>query len=59
MPITITARAIESFASYCRVLSMKRENKATWRVRTRCRDEGDMENEPRTRVTWNFVRCKK
>ena len=47
-------RAIETFASYCRVLSVKREKKATWRVRTSCRGEGEMENEPRTRVTYTL-----
>ncbi len=57
MPITITARAIETFASYCRVLSVKREKakkNSTWRVRTSCRGEGEMENEPRTRVTYTL-----
>lgn len=54
-PIVITASAIETFASYCRVLSVTRQGaarSATWRIRTSCRDEGQMENEPRTRVTF-------
>jgi hypothetical protein len=53
MPITITARAIETCASHCRVLSVKRE-RVVWRIRTSCRDEGQMENEPRTRATYTL-----
>ncbi len=58
MPVTITARAIETFASHCRVLSVKREkanrNANIWRIRTSCRDEGEMAHEPRTRVTFTL-----
>ena len=51
MPITITRRAVESFASSCRILSVARKG-AVWRLRTSCRDEGESEAEPRTPNTF-------
>src|SRR5262245_46848453 len=50
LPNRITRRSIETFASSCRVLSVKRDG-AVWRIRTICRDEGQADHEPRTRVT--------
>jgi hypothetical protein len=54
LPIVITRRLIETFASSCRVLSVRRQGAvksaakgAVWRLRTRCRDEGQTETEPR------------
>jgi hypothetical protein len=52
MPITITRRSVETFASFCRVLSAIRTARAMWRLRTSCRDEGQTEKEPRTPVTF-------
>ena len=52
LPITITRRLIETFASYCRVLSSARTSRAVWRLRTSCRDEGQTEQEPRTPITF-------
>lgn len=53
MPITITPREIETFASHCRILSVKHErDRQTWRIRTSCRDEGQTEKEQRTPVTF-------
>jgi len=52
LPITISRRLVETFASYCRVLSAVRTSRATWRLRTSCRDEGRAEWEPRTPVTF-------
>jgi hypothetical protein len=46
LPIVITQRSIETFASSCRVLSVTRKG-AVWRLRTSCRDEGQTETEPR------------
>ena len=46
LPIVITRRMIETFASSCRVLSVTRKG-AVWRLRTSCRDEGQTETEPR------------
>jgi len=46
LPITITQRSIETFASFCRVLSSTRKG-GTWVLRTSCRDEGQTETEPR------------
>jgi hypothetical protein len=51
VPITITRRAIETFASSCRVRSTIRKG-TDWHLRTSCRDEGQSENEPRTDVTF-------
>lgn len=51
LPIVITRRAIETFASACRVVSVARQG-AAWRLRTTCRDEGQTEQEPRTSVTF-------
>ena len=50
LPITITRRSIETFASSCRVLSSARKG-AVWVLRTSCRDEGQTETEPRIRNT--------
>jgi hypothetical protein len=50
LPITITRRSIETFASSCRVLTSARKG-AAWVLRTSCRDEGQTETEPRTRNT--------
>ena len=52
LPITISRRLVETFASYCRVLSAVRTSRAAWRLRTSCRDEGQAEWEPRTPVTF-------
>jgi len=52
LPMTITRRSIETFASFCRVLSAVRTRRAVWRLRTSCRDEGQTEQEPRTPVTF-------
>lgn len=52
LPITITRRLVETYASYCRVLSAVRTSRAAWRLRTSCRDEGQAEWEPRTPVTF-------
>ena len=49
LPITITQRSIETFASFCRVLSAARVG-AAWHLRTSCRDEGQTETEPRTAI---------
>ena len=46
------AALVETFASYCRVLSAVRTSRAAWRLRTSCRDEGQAEWEPRTPVTF-------
>ena len=46
LPITITRRSIETFASSCRVLSSARKG-AAWVLRTSCRDEGQTGTEPR------------
>jgi hypothetical protein len=46
LPIVITQRSIETFASFCRVLSVTRKG-SVWRLRTSCRDEGQTETEPR------------
>jgi hypothetical protein len=40
MPIVITRRAIEQFASRCTVQSVRRKGAAWW-LQTLCRDEGD------------------
>ncbi len=52
LPITITRRLVETYASFCRVLSAVRTSRAAWRLRTSCRDEGQAEWEPRTPVTF-------
>jgi hypothetical protein len=55
VPIAITARAIEFYATYCRVLSVTRQGgarRSSWRIRTSCRGEGESEKEPRTRMTF-------
>jgi hypothetical protein len=44
LPITITRRSIETFASSCRVLSSARKGVA-WVLRTSCRDEGQTETD--------------
>ena len=54
LPITITRRLIETFASFCLVLSIARTTRTTWRMNTSCRDEGQTENEPRTPVTFEL-----
>ena len=54
LPITISRRLIETFASFCRVMSVVRTSRSTWRLRTGCRDEGQTENEPRTPVTFEL-----
>jgi hypothetical protein len=51
LPITITRRSIDTFASSCRVLSVKRVA-AEWRIRTSCRDEGQDATEPRVKNTF-------
>jgi hypothetical protein len=51
LPITITRRSIDAFASSCRVLSVKRVG-AEWRIRTSCRDEGQDATEPRVKNTF-------
>ena len=51
MPVTITPRSIETFASSCRIISATRKG-AMWRIRTRCRDEGQSPDEPRQRETF-------
>jgi hypothetical protein len=52
LPITISRRLVETYASYCRVLSAVRMSRAVWRLRTSCRDEGQAEWERRTPVTF-------
>jgi hypothetical protein len=52
LPVTISRRLVETYASYCRVLSAVRTSRAAWRVRTSCRDKGQAEWEPRTPVTF-------
>jgi hypothetical protein len=52
LPITIGRRSIETFASFCRVLSVVRTSRMVWRLRASCRDEGQTEQEPRTAVTF-------
>lgn len=47
MPITISRRAIASFASSCQVQSIKRRGAAWW-LRTLCRDEGQDDSTPPT-----------
>jgi hypothetical protein len=51
MPLTITRRSIETFASSCRVVAVTRRGAAWW-LRTRCRDEGQSEREPRVANTF-------
>lgn len=52
-PITITRRSIETFASSCRVTSV-RGKAPLWQMRTSCRDEGQSEKEKRTPVTFSL-----
>ena len=47
IPIVITRRAIEQFASLCVVQSVQRKG-ATWTLQTLCRDEGQDEKEKPT-----------
>ena len=54
MPVTITRRSIERFASSCRVLSTTRKG-ATWQIRTSCNDEGQSAEEPRQRETFRLL----
>ena len=51
MPITITSRLIETFASSCRVLSVSRKA-VKWRIHTSCLDEGQDTKEPRVSHTF-------
>jgi hypothetical protein len=51
IPIVITRRAIEQFASVCAVQSVRRQG-ATWTLRTLCRDEGEDEKAKRTPNTF-------
>jgi hypothetical protein len=53
IPITITRRSIETFASSCRILGIDQRGEEV-RIRTSCRDEGEMENEPRTPITFTL-----
>ena len=53
IPITFTRRSIETFASSCRILGIDQRGQDV-RIRTRCRDEGQMETEPRTPITFTL-----
>ena len=45
MPMTITRKSVETFASRCVVMSVRRVG-ALWRLQTNCRDEGHDLTEP-------------
>lgn len=51
IPIVITRRAVEQFASHCAVQSVK-HRRAIWTLRTLCRDEGEDANAKRTPNTF-------
>jgi hypothetical protein len=51
IPIHISRRSVETFASSCRIRSIRR-SRGAWRLRTICRDEGQDGTEPRTAVTF-------
>jgi hypothetical protein len=51
IPIVITRRAVEQFASMCTVQSARRRG-ATWTLHTLCRDEGEDEKAKRTPNTF-------
>ena len=51
LPIVISRKSIETFASFCRVLSTTRKGAAWW-LHTSCRDEGQTETEPRAQITF-------
>jgi len=52
-PITITRRSIETFASSCRVISI-RGKAPLWQMQTSCRDEGESDKESRTPITFSL-----
>ena len=51
IPIVITRRGIEQFASFCMVQSVRRRG-STWTLHTLCRDEGEDEKASRTPITF-------